>query len=130
MRSYPSVFYEGSLYKSTHAVHACCLSQEDQLLCCREDIGRHNALDKVIGWALITSTDVTRCTLFTTGRMPADMVTKAIRAGIPLLALKTFPTDHGMALAKLARLTLLTVRSDGEILVWNDGLDTERNAEP
>ena len=45
-----------SLYGSTHAVHACCLFREDQLLCCREDIGRHNALDKVIGWALITGT--------------------------------------------------------------------------
>ena len=45
-----------SLYGSTHAVHACCLFREDRLLCCREDIGRHNALDKVIGWALITGT--------------------------------------------------------------------------
>lgn len=119
-----------SLYASTHASHACCLFREDQLLCCREDIGRHNALDKVIGWALITGTDVTRCALFTTGRMPADMVTKAIRAGVPLLASKTFPTDQGMALAKQARLTLLTIRPDGEILVWNDGQETERNAKP
>ena len=87
-------------------------------------------MDKVIGWALITGTDVIRCTLFTTGRMPADMVIKAIRAGIPLLASKTFPTDQGMALAKQARLTLLTIRPDGEILVWIDGQDTERNAEP
>ena len=45
-----------SLYESTHAVHACCLFREGRLLCCREDIGRHNALDKVIGWALITGT--------------------------------------------------------------------------
>ena len=119
-----------SLYASTHASHACCLFQEDRLLCCREDIGRHNALDKVIGWALITGTDVALCALFTTGRMPADMVTKAIRASIPLLASKTFPTDQGVALAKQARLTLLTIRPDGEILVWNDGQETERNAEP
>jgi len=49
--------------------------------------------------------------------MPADMVTKAIRAGVPLLASKTIPTDQEMALAKLARLTLLTIRSDGKILV-------------
>ena len=56
-----------SLYESTHAIHACCLFREGRLLCCREDIGRHNALDKVIGWALITGTDVTRCALFTTG---------------------------------------------------------------
>ena len=87
-------------------------------------------MDKVIGLALKTDTDVTRCTLFTTGRMPADMVAKAIRAGIPLLASKTFPTDQGVALAKQARLTLLTIRPDGEILIWNDGQETERNAEP
>ena len=112
------------LYSETHAVHACYLAMEDKLLCRREDIGRHNALDKVVGWAMEEKTNLSHCMLFTTGRMPADMVSKAIRAGIPLLASKTYPTDQGVALAKKANLTLVTVRPNGSMLVWNNGLDS------
>ena len=110
---------EQQLYEATHAVHACCLFREDRILCCREDIGRHNALDKVVGWALITGENLTRCMLFTTGRLPTDMVSKAIRAGVPLLVSKTFPTDLGVELARKARLTLVTLRPDGRIIVWS-----------
>nr|MCR5371233.1 formate dehydrogenase accessory sulfurtransferase FdhD [Clostridium sp.] len=112
---------EQSLYGETHAAHACCLFREDRLLCCREDIGRHNALDKAIGWALRSGEDLASCMLYTTGRLPVDMVAKAIRAGVPLLASKTFPTDQGIETARQARLTLITVRPDGTITVWNDG---------
>ena len=113
------------LYEATHAAHACCLLREGRLLCCREDIGRHNALDKVIGWAALHGVALGQCMLFTTGRLPADMVSKAIRAGVPLLASKTFPTDQGAALARQAGLTLITVRPGGKTLVWQDGRKTE-----
>jgi FdhD protein len=53
--------------------------------------------------------------------MPADMVMKAARAGVPLLASKTYPTDGGIALARRARLTLATLRPDGSLLIWTDG---------
>lgn len=106
-------------YEATHAIHACGLFSGDRLLCCREDIGRHNALDKAVGWALRTGADLSRCMLFTTGRLPADMVAKAIRAGIPLLCSKTFPTDKGIELARRARLSLVTIRPDREIFIWN-----------
>ena len=116
---------EEPLYGATHAAHACYLALEGQALCCREDIGRHNALDKVIGWALMAGVDRARCMLFTTGRMPADMVAKALRAGIPLLASKTYPTDRGLELARRGRLTLATVRPDGTTLIWTNGQETE-----
>ena len=112
---------EAPLYRETHAVHACYLAREDQILCCREDIGRHNALDKTVGWACLQGIDLTQCLLFTTGRMPSDMVSKAVRVRIPILASKTYPSDLGIQLAKRTRLTLATVRSGGELLVWNDG---------
>ena len=111
---------EEPLYSRTHAAHACYLGRGNELLCCREDIGRHNALDKAVGYALIHGIDRTECYLFTTGRMPADMVLKAARAGIPLLASKTFPTDAGVALARRAGLTLVTLRPGGSLLVWTD----------
>ncbi len=115
---------EEPLYSRTHAAHGCYLGRGDALLCCREDIGRHNAVDKAVGYALIAGIDRTDCYLFITGRMPADMVLKAARAGIPLLASKTYPTDEGIALAKRAGVTLATLRPDGSLLIWTRG--TER----
>ncbi len=121
---------EEPLYARTHAVHACYLGRGDELLCCREDIGRHNALDKAVGYALLNGIDLGNCYLFTTGRMPADMVLKAVRAGIPLLASKTYPTDEGAALARRARLTLVTLRPCGSLLIWADGSISEKEARP
>ena len=115
---------EEPLYSRTHAAHACYLGRGDELLCCREDIGRHNALDKAVGYALVEGIDRGECYLFTTGRMPADMVLKAARAGIPLLASKPYPTGGGIALARRAGLTLVTLQRDGSLLLWTDG--TER----
>lgn len=110
-----------ALYEQTRAAHACALIRGDSLLCCREDIGRHNALDKAVGRALLSGWDLGACALYTTGRMPADMVTKAIRAGVPLLASKTYPTDRGLALAREAGLVLVTLRPDGPLILWHDG---------
>ena len=113
---------EEPLYEETHAVHGCYLAVKDQILCCREDIGRHNAMDKAIGWACIRAIDLRQCLLFTTGRMPSDMVSKAIRSGVPLLASKTYPSDLGIQLAKQARLTLITVRPNEAWIVWSNGM--------
>ncbi|MBR6029648.1 MAG: formate dehydrogenase accessory sulfurtransferase FdhD [Clostridia bacterium] len=107
------------LYALTHAAHACYLGRAGEILCVREDIGRHNALDKAIGYGLLNGVSLTECYLLTTGRMPADMVAKAIRAGIPLLASKTFPTAEGLAMAREAGLTLVTLRGAEQMIVWN-----------
>ncbi len=109
------------LYGLTRAVHACYLGTGGEIVCAREDIGRHNAMDKAIGWGWMAGVDLSACYLFTTGRMPADMVVKAIRAGVPILVSKTYPTDQGIRLAREAGLTLITVRAGDEALVWSDG---------
>ena len=74
-------------------------------------------------YGLLQGIDLSECLLFTTGRMPSDMVLKAVRSGVPLLASKTYPTDVGLALARRAGLTLATVRA-GEVRIW-----TERGTE-
>ena len=72
----------------------------DKCVCRMEDIGRHNALDKCIGYALLKQLELSECILFTTGRVPTDMVQKVIAAGIPVLASKAVPTDQAIELAK------------------------------
>lgn len=111
------------LYAQTHAVHSCFLGRGDEILCGREDIGRHNAVDKVVGWAALNRIDLSQCMLFTTGRMPLDMVRKAIRARVPLLASKTYPTADAVALAKKQGLTLVTLPPHADSIVWTVSLD-------
>ena len=77
------------LYRATHAVHSCLLLRAGKILYRCEDLGRHNALDKAVG-----------CALFTSGRVPVDMVRKAIRAGVPALVSKSMPTVQSLELAE------------------------------
>lgn len=101
-------FAEGMpIHEKTFATHSCFLAQGTQLLFQCEDIGRHNAVDKAIGFALMHGIDLRSCLLYSSGRMPIDMVQKAIRAEIPVLASKGSPTAGAVALAQQHGLTLL-----------------------
>lgn len=87
------------LYQATHAVHSCFVLHEGRILCACEDIGRHNALDKAVGSMLLAGVPLSECVLYTSGRVPMDMVRKAIRAGVPTLVSKTMPTVQSLELA-------------------------------
>lgn len=101
-------FAEGMpLHGQTFATHSCFLACKDELLFQCEDIGRHNAMDKVIGYALRQGIDLTRCMVYSSGRIPTDMTMKAIRAGIPILSSKASPSREAVALAKKYGLTLV-----------------------
>ncbi len=95
------------LYAVTHNVHSCILSCRGEILVCSEDIGRHNAMDKVLGWAMLHQIDLSQCILYTSGRVPVDMTSKAIRAGVPILASKALPTQQAVELAEATGLTLI-----------------------
>lgn len=95
------------LHSKTWSTHSCLLAQEDRLLFQCEDIGRHNALDKAIGYALLQNIDLRQCIVYSSGRIPTDMVMKAIRAGIPILSSKGMPTKEAIELAGEYRLTLI-----------------------
>ena len=75
-----------------------------------EDIGRHNALDKAVGSMLLAGVPLSECVLYTSGRVPMDMVRKAIRAGVPALVSKTMPTVQSLELAQEYGLQLLCGR--------------------
>lgn len=88
------------LYRATHAVHSCLLLRAGKILYRCEDLGRHNALDKAVGCALTEGVPLAECVLFTSGRVPVDMVRKAIRAGLPALVSKSMPTVQSLELAE------------------------------
>jgi FdhD protein len=103
-----TLFEKATLYRETEGVHAAGLfSAAARPLCIIEDIGRHNTLDKVIGYALLHKIDCSRTLLVSTGRMASEMVTKICRSGIPIAATKTAVTDRGLGIGKKYGLTLI-----------------------
>lgn len=96
-----------ALHKKTMGTHSCYLSYKGEYKGVFEDIGRHNALDKAVGYALINGFRLKDCILFTTGRVPVDMARKVIIAGIPILASKAVPTAEALDMARRYNLTLI-----------------------
>jgi FdhD protein len=96
-----------SVFKETGGTHAVALSSPDgQVFILAEDIGRHNAMDKVIGRALMERRDLTRMVALLSGRISFEMALKAVRAGIPILAAVSAPTSMALTLAQELGLTL------------------------
>ena len=98
---------DDTLHRRTRGTHTAYLSNRESSLLMCEDIGRHNAFDKVVGSALIDDIDLSQCLLFTSGRVPTDMTVKAIRAKIPILASKSAATDKTIQMAHDYDLTLI-----------------------
>ncbi len=88
------------LFKETGGVHSCALSDGKEVLLFAEDIGRHNALDKVIGMALKNNIEMNDKVLFTSGRLSSDIIIKAAGAKVPLVVSHSAPTQLGLKLAK------------------------------
>jgi len=101
-------FQEASTsFKRTGGVHSAALSNGDFLQIFREDIGRYNALDKVIGKALFNSFKLEELIMLTSGRLSSGVVLKIIRCGIPLLISRAAATDRAIKIARERNLTLV-----------------------
>lgn len=96
-----------NLFFETGGTHCAAMSIDGKVVITCEDIGRHNAVDKTIGLALEAKIPLNRAILFTTGRIASDMVIKAIRCGIPIVASHSAPTNEAIELARQFNLTLV-----------------------
>jgi FdhD protein len=116
-----TVFEKAEIYKATEGTHAAGLfTPEATPICIAEDIGRHNSLDKVIGYALINKIDFSNTFIVSTGRMASEMVTKICRARIPVVATKTAVTKSAIEIGERCGLTIIGfIRDTGTRLNTN-----------
>ncbi len=96
-----------SLYLEAGAIHGCVLCEQDRVLVYMEDVGRHNAVDKIAGWMFQNQTDAANKIFYTTGRLTSEMVIKTAMMGIPILVSRSGFTASGVELARQVGLTLV-----------------------
>jgi FdhD protein len=101
-------------YQASRGIHGAALTDGEALLVVAEDVGRHNAVDKVKGEALFREIPTDDRILLSTGRVSSEMLLKAARMGVPLVASRTSPTEMAVALAEQLNITVCGyVRRDG-----------------
>ncbi len=96
-----------SLYLAAGAIHGCVLCEEDRPLLYMEDVGRHNAIDKIAGYMFLNGIGPERKIFYTTGRLTSEMVIKTVQMRIPILISRSGFTAWGVDLARRADLTLV-----------------------
>jgi FdhD protein len=111
-----------SLYLSAGAIHGCVLCAADQPLVYMEDIGRHNAVDKIAGWMFLNNVEPDDKVFYTTGRLTTEMVIKIVQMQIPVLISRSGFTNEAVALARSAGLTLIG-RAKGRRFIALSGED-------
>ena len=109
-----------SLYLKAGALHGCVLCKEDIPIAYVEDVGRHNAVDKIAGWMMLNNIIPDDKIFYTTGRLTSEMVIKTVLMGIPILVSRSGFTESGVSLAKEADLTLVG-RAKGKRMVIAHG---------
>jgi FdhD protein len=106
------------LWKKTGGVHCSVLFRDGRLLAKSSDVGRHNTVDKLVGYAVLNGIDLSRCVIGCTGRQPAGMVRKYAHAGIPIVISRAATTDKGIAVAEAAGITLIGFSRDERFTIY------------
>jgi FdhD protein len=110
-----------NLYQKAGAIHGCALWSGGQMLLYMEDVGRHNAVDKIAGYMFLNELQGKDAVMFTTGRLTSEMVIKAVQMEIPILVSRSGFTAWGVDLARKANLTLVG-RAKGKRFIALSGL--------
>ena len=111
-----------SLYLKAGALHGCVLCKKDSPLIYVEDVGRHNAVDKIAGWMFLNKENANDKIFYTTGRLTSEMVIKTVQMGIPILISRSGFTESGVKLAREAGLTLIG-RAKGKRMIIANGVN-------
>ncbi len=110
------------LHKSTRGFHGALLvnlANKNWFMC--EDIGRHNAVDKVIGFGSEMNYNFVECLLLVSGRLISNIVSKGSKTGIAAMASMTVATDEGIRIAQQSNMTLIGALSDAGFWLYNEG---------
>ncbi|MEM1351989.1 MAG: formate dehydrogenase accessory sulfurtransferase FdhD, partial [Pseudomonadota bacterium] len=119
-----------SLYLEAGAIHGTVLCQKDRPLVYMEDVGRHNAVDKIAGWMLSESVSSADKILYTTGRLTSEMVIKTAMMGIPVLVSRSGFTAWGVEIAREVGLTLIGRMKGRRFLCLSGEVRLLRDADP
>ena len=118
---------KSELFKATGGVHTCALCTENEIVIFREDIGRHNAIDKILGECFLEGVRTDDKIMVTSGRLTSEMLIKVAKQEVPILVSRSAPTDLAIKLSKKLKVTLigfvrgsrLTIYSSPERVVQN-----------
>jgi len=121
LRAVEALNVQASVFRRTGGTHASVLlDKTGRVVAFSEDIGRHNAIDKVVGKAALESIDFQRTMLASTGRLTSEMVLKAAQIGIPIVVSMAAPTDKGIKIAETANLTLIGFARGGRFNIYTN----------
>ena len=96
-----------SLYLKAGAIHGCVLCEKNNPLIYMEDVGRHNAIDKIAGYMFLNNINPKNKIFYTTGRLTSEMVIKSVQMRIPIVISRSGFTAWGVELARKSNLTLI-----------------------
>ena len=105
-------------YRETGGIHSAAIADRGGILLFGEDVGRHNAVDKVIGRAYLDGMEMSDKVLLCTGRISSEVLVKAARSGIPVVVSRTSPTDLSVRLAGKLGITLVGFVRGGNVSVY------------
>lgn len=98
---------KSELFRATGGAHIAALCDEKEIIAFAEDIGRHNAVDKIIGYAFLENIPMQGKMLLSSGRLSSEITIKAIRANVPILVSRAAPTNMAVEIAKKSTITLI-----------------------
>ncbi len=114
-------YLESEIYRQTRGTHAACIiDRQGGCIACAIDVGRHNAMDKAVGQALMDGFNPGEHFILSTGRQPAGMVMKAARAGIPMVVTKAAPLNSGIEAARRTGICLVGLATPGSMMVFSN----------
>lgn len=109
---------DADIWNETGGLHCTVLYCEGKKAAMYSDIGRHNTVDKVIGYMTLHGLDASKCAIGCTGRQPSGMVVKAVNAKIPIIVSRAASTTAGIALAKKSGVTLICFTREGRFTIY------------